>query len=623
MPKIMLKKGHTPLMLLVLLIFLISIPFIPNTSNLEYIKNDDVMNPKYSATLEGTENILITEVFRLGNISGYGGVSIEDTISFKNLNENPINSIFITIPLNISENLVYFNAKGIDGNTLLAERSDMVMNGYELIAVYFNSPLLPQQSKKIIFIQYFRNLVWYHIDYSPELELQHYINFKGYVYPTLLYKSERNMNAVFHVSQGAGALSGGWGFEQVELYFIKYDFAYIEASVTGQYISPFLENLNDLKVINISYFYNEETRIEFEEMNREIYVSPWGIIRVTDELLIKNTGPIGISNIYLDFPSSAKEIYVSDDIGEILGLSLRNEGKTKKLRISLLENRVRLIPNSSFQFNVRYYLPFEDYFSINWFQESINIDLFSTTYEYLGKELSVSVIIDGCLSVDDITEPPESINKAHGSITLFYTSEFVAPLESRIIQFTFTIDFFDLLLRPILLTLFIALIASLYVLIIKTRKKDYSTQILSREFIPTSEIREYCSLYEERNALLLEMRQAEEDAKRKKIAKKNYKNVLTKNTTKIDEIQQEITPFKKLLNESGETFETIVKKLDVLEAERISIKDSLNLLESRYKRGRLPSRAAYIKLSDDFKKRRKKIDRTIDKFLQQLRSYLL
>jgi hypothetical protein len=63
--------------------------------------------------------------------------------------------------------------------------------------------------------------------------------------------------------------------------------------------------------------------------------------------------------------------------------------------------------------------------------------------------------------------------------------------------------------------------------------------------------------------------------------------------------------------------------LDVLEAERDSVKDSLVLLESRYKRGRLPSRAAYLKLSDDFKKRRKKIDRTIDKLIQQLRSYIL
>ncbi len=121
----------------------------------------------------------------------------------------------------------------------------------------------------------------------------------------------------------------------------------------------------------------------------------------------------------------------------------------------------------------------------------------------------------------------------------------------------------------------------------------------------------------------MEIRQSEEAAKRKKMAKKSYKNLLNKNTSKIEEIEKEIIPFKKVLLEASETFETIVKRLDVLEAERISVKDSLALLESRYKRGRLPSRAAYLKLSNDFNKRSKKIDRTIDKLIQQLRSYLL
>ncbi len=169
----------------------------------------------------------------------------------------------------------------------------------------------------------------------------------------------------------------------------------------------------------------------------------------------------------------------------------------------------------------------------------------------------------------------------------------------------------------------ILLIISLYVIIAKTRKREKDISALKKEYIPVNEIREFCSLLEEKNALILEIRQTEEDAKRRKIAKKKYKNLLTKNNAKIEEIQNEIIPFKKILMETTDVFENIVKKLDVLEAERISVKDSLSLLESRYKRGRLPSRTAYLKLSDDFKKRQKKIDRTIDKLIQQLRSYLL
>ncbi|MFW9822647.1 MAG: hypothetical protein ACFFE4_06925 [Candidatus Thorarchaeota archaeon] len=619
----MIKKVKSSSFILILLIILFTISLLPNFSHNEYNYDGEVQNPQYSASLEGADNIIVTDIIRTANITGYGLVSFEDMISFKNLNENPINSIFISIHSNISDELVYFDAKGIDDNTLLTERSYLIMGEYEMIAVYFDSPLLPQQTKTIIFNQHFNNLLWYHIDYSPENDLQHFINYRGFVFPTLPYKAERKMVAIFNVDERPGSLDGGWGFEQINLDFVKYDIEYIKDSVKGSYITPFLENLNENRIINISYYQNNFVNLELEEINRDIFISPWGIIRVSEELNIRNRGIIGLENLILDIPKAARDVYVSDDIGEILGLRITEQGATKELRISLLTNRVRLIPNSSFTFSVRYYLPFENYFSVNWVQESINLDIFSTSYGYIGKQLSIRLIIDGCSSIDYISELPKAITKSQGTTTLFYTFDYVFPVQAKLIQFTFTIDFFDLLLRPILIILIISLIASIYVLVIKTRKKEYGAPLITREFIPVNEIREFCSLYEEKNALMLEMRQAEEDAKRKKIAKKNFKNIINKNSTKVDEIQQELTPFKKILSESGEVFENIIKKLDVLEAERISIKDSLNLLESRYKRGRLPSRAAYMKLSDDFKKRMKKIDRTIDKFLQQLRSYLL
>ena len=85
-------------------------------------------------------------------------------------------------------------------------------------------------------------------------------------------------------------------------------------------------------------------------------------------------------------------------------------------------------------------------------------------------------------------------------------------------------------------------------------------------------------------------------------------------------VPPEATP---IISEINVSFENIVRKLEVLEAERLSVKDGLNLLEARYKRGRLPSRAAYMKLSDNFLIRLKKIDRSIDKNIRSLRSYLL
>ncbi|KKK98302.1 hypothetical protein LCGC14_2644110, partial [marine sediment metagenome] len=450
---------------------------------------------------------------------------------------------------------------------------------YEMIAIYFDSPILPQQTKTISFLTKYKDLLTYHMEGENQ-----FITYQGLVYPIFPYKSERNFNALYFLPERAGGLEGGWGFEQPELFMIKYDFQYIASLVVGSYVTPFLENLNENKNINVSFFHTDLTLMEIEESNREILISPWGIIQIDEELTIKNFGSIVMSSILLNIPHDARGIYISDDIGEILGISITESGesRSKQVRIDLLQNRVRMIPSSSFQFKIRYFLPFENYFSINWFQESIEIDLFSTNYEYLIKQQNIKVRIKGCYSVDFITEPPESITKVQGSTILLYTSDIVSPLESRIILVTFTIDVFDLLMRPILFILFIILFTSIFVFLIKTRKNQYDMQELKRDYIPINEIREFCILQEEKNALILEIRQSTEDAKKKKIAKKNYKNLVSKNNSKIEEIQKEILPFKKSLNEASETFESIIKKLDVLDAERLSIKDSLNLLESRY-----------------------------------------
>ncbi|MFX1428124.1 MAG: hypothetical protein ACFFBE_16845, partial [Promethearchaeota archaeon] len=414
----MLKKTRSLIFILVCLIFLINITFLPKQSEIDYNKNDIFQNPQSSANLEGVDYILVTNAERYVNISGFGVVTIEDYISIKNLNHNPITSMLIAIPLNQSINLMHYEAKGIDGNSLLTERSHLIMNEYEMITVYFESPLLPFQTKRIIFYQQFTGLLVYTFQNEHQ-----YINYTGYVFPTLPYRSLRSMLSIFNVPLRAEGMEGGWGFEQTDLFFIKYDLFYIKDSVEGAYVEPFLKNLNKYKIVRVSFFKDDVALMEFEEINREIFISPWGIIKVSEEYIIKNYGIASTQYLYLNIPKSARDVYLSDDIGEILGLRLLNKGKNKELRINLLQNRVRLLPNSSFRFKIKYYLPFEKYFSLNWFQESIEIDLFITSFEYFGKRLNIKLIIDGCYSLDRITLAPEAVKKTHGTMTLIFTSD--------------------------------------------------------------------------------------------------------------------------------------------------------------------------------------------------------
>ncbi|MFX1410174.1 MAG: hypothetical protein ACFFA6_07470 [Promethearchaeota archaeon] len=619
----MLKRKNILFVFTVFLLITVIFSFISNPSEINYINQNNTENPKLSANLEGAENIIITDIGRAINISQYDLMHFRDSITIKNLNNNPITSLFIAIPLEYSEYLIFVEATGNGGNTLLTERCYMVMDVYEMIAIYFDSPLLPQQITTVIFRHTYKNLLSFQIESVNPITQG--VSFTGYLFPLLPYKSEKNMRTVFDFPDDGEELatSDDWGAVVPGYNLVIYDLEYIESELGDNYIKPFLENLEDYRYSTVHIVDNGFTRLEAKEIAREIFISPWGIIRVKESFLIKNEGLVNLDKFSLKLPEYANNMYLSDDLGEILNDGIGDSGILTIDLSDVQGNRVPMTPNSSFSFNLLYYLPFEKFYSLNWFQESIQIDILTTKYDFLGRDQTVKIVIDGCSSIDYVTEPPDAIKKSKGNYVLYYKSDYVTPLETKTIQFTFTIDLFDLLLRPIIFIIIISSIASIYVLIIKTRKREYDSEALKKEFIPIDEIREFCSLYEEKNALFLEIKQAEDDAKRKKMAKKKYKNILDKNTGKIEEIQKEIIPFKKTLMETNEAFENIIKKLDVLEAERVSVKDSLNLLETRYKRGRLPSRAAYLKLSDDFKKRGKKIDRNIDKFIQQLRSYLL
>jgi len=584
-----------------------------------------VEDPQLLGTLEGADNLLVVEILRTTNLSSYGLVNIKDRLTILNNNNNPINSILFGIKVEDSNNLIYFNAFGETQNTLSIERSNEIIDIYEMITIYFDMPLLPSQEITLTVLHSYNNLISYELSYIED-RVSQLLLFKGPVFPLLPYKSEGNIKSNYLLPEGSswyfhtefgdmGALAGESN--------VVYD---LEENLEITYLEPFLVNSGGLNETNIFVIDDLSSKLEIEKIDKDIFISPWGIIRNVEEITIENVGIVTIGLLSMKIPIDAMNVKVYDDLGEILGVSITesvDDVSTKSVSIQLYQNRVSLTPASKFKFFLEYYLPPEGYISFNWLQQSISINILTTKYEYLIYEQTTNVIIEGCSRVDYMSSLPEALHNSGNSKVLIFNTEIISPLENKDVLITYTFDLFEILIRPVVFVMIIALLSSVFVLAIKTLKREEQVSIFKKAFIPVSEIREFCSLYEERNALVLEIRKAESETKRKKLAKKTYKNLLSKNSAKIDQIKEEIFPFKKILMETNDTFSNMVKRLDVLDAERISISDSLNLLETRYKRGKLPSKAAFQKLSDDFFNRQKKLDRTIDKYIQQLRSYLL
>ncbi|MFX0059285.1 MAG: hypothetical protein ACFE85_15025 [Candidatus Hodarchaeota archaeon] len=620
----MIKKKIFYLLITGSLLILILSPHLQFNLNKDFIvqPNDELL--KSSSSLDGVNDVLIKVSLREVNVLPFGLINVQDKLTILNKNNNPVTSLFIGVPLSYSNDLMFFKAEGIRKNSLLTERSNMIMNDFEIINVYFESPLLPNQETTIIFYQTYNNLISYQLS-----GIEQSLNYTNYIYPLLPYRTEGDVQTLINVPETSNVVNIEQVLADIGRPLAGKSYLYDLADTTKiDHLDPFLTNIEqENREITIMYEDRDTTKLEIEKIIREIHVSPWGIIEIKENLLIHNKGIINVTTFPINISSISKNLRIYDSLGM---LSIRDvtdplltDPEKLSIGINLIANRPPLTPNSKYSLNIKYNLPFEEHYSLDWFKESIKMDLFTTTYEYLIKEQEIDLIIEGINDLEYISSPPSAIINSQGSHILSFYSENIGPLENKVVQFTFSIDLFELLARPIILTLVVALFSSIYVLIIKVRKREMGLSVFTRESIPINEIREYCVLYEEMNALILEIRNAEDAVKQKKLAKKQYNNILKKNSSKIETIKKEIIPFKQTLMKTNEAFDNIIKRLDVLDAERISLNDSLNLLENRYKMGKLPSKAAYQKLSNDFMNRRKKIDRTIDKNIQQLRSYLL
>ncbi|MFX1238319.1 MAG: hypothetical protein ACFFAS_14285 [Promethearchaeota archaeon] len=614
----MFKSKISRYLIIGFIILIVGVSFICASTN-NYSSNDNnIYEPRVSADVGGMNDVIFTNISRKAELGKYGIVNIEDYLEFQNNHHDPITCIFVGLSPNFSRNLIYHNAiSGDNSGSLLIERASFKSNGYEMIAIYLDSPLNPGQKTSVIYSQSYKDLIAYNEYYSDQQTV-----FSGSVFPIIPYKAEGSIISRYYSS--SPPYSDGFGVDDSETNITTFDFKnYVPASgPKPSYLEAFSENLDEQQNFTVGTLETRYSKLEIGDLNREILISPWGIIKVTENFEIQNNGLITIKYIPMRIPTSAFSVSLTDYLGEISGTTI--EDGEIGITFTYSSNRPAITPGSKMKVTLSYYLPFHEHSSVNWFQESVKLDLLTTTFDYLVKDQTIKVRIEGCQSVDYYSVNPDSIQKSQGDIISTYYSDYVSPMETKTVLFTYTISILDLSIRPIVFMLFIIVLSSTFVILSKRiKKKDRESYVLGQEILPIRDIREYCSLCEEKNALILEIRMLDENLRRKKIAKKKYNSVVENSLKKIEEIEAEITPFKNTLKEIGPIFENIIRKIDILDAERVSINDSINLLDVRYKQGKLPSRAAYQKLADGFLKRRRKIDRNYDKLIQQLRSYIL
>ncbi|MBD3353761.1 MAG: hypothetical protein GF364_19920, partial [Candidatus Lokiarchaeota archaeon] len=527
-------------------------------------------------------NIYISEGVRNVYLGEMGLTRINDVVTIYNNGSEPLDYFYYTIENAYLSNMKYIGCKTDKRSSLVVQDSINKINGLEAYIIYLDDPLLPKSTKKVTITTVYIDIIITSGSRTTQL-----CDFEIGMIPTIPYKI---LSLDVKINIPSGATVGTFNPEGTAqgTTQIIYDFSdlssFTSETLTGQYT------------------YNTNPILEYLSIIRKVDVNTWDDINIQEEYVINNTGNIPVTTLKWQVPIDAENVTARDDIGTITGVTLVDQpnadGNTRNVTLDLTSNRSPMNGKSALNFIVEYHLPLENYYS--WALKGailkLNLMMFKTKALIRYQETNVFLYAGDKIKV--VTLTPDEISYQSNSLVLTYEDHDLVGLEAKYLYLEYKRDAFQFYYRPVIFIFLILTLLSSYVAL--RRKMGRSTEFIEirEDIVPESEIREFVTLYEEINAIRIDLQKLREQVARKKIHKKEYQKSRRMLLSKLKNAQDEITSFKKYLIDAGGRFSEIVKKLDLHEAELLANQDGIKLHEERYRKGKLPSKRAYNKLKD-------------------------
>lgn len=590
---------------IILLSFTLSL-VTPNTGlETNSIDSNQIIPNSASTT---TDNVFVQKLTRSYTVDNYGLVYIKDQYNILNNQSSALLNFQFCISDEEASGLCYYSAENQGSSSLAIRRLPNKLNNYQALEVIFNDPILPYKSNNITIQLVLKDMLGYY----PS---QNYYLIDLDLIPVLPYTLV-NYQTTVNLPSGSTQIeySNGGSTESVSKEF-----------GTNNTQDPFARLPNRCTYVN-----SQTPILKLTNVDRIIEINPLGYIRIIEKHYLQSFGVPQVYTFSLRAPEDAYNVTAKDDIGKISDVafaSVKNGDKTKNITFTLYgtatSNRAILRYGTIFFYQLEYYLPFEDVYSNSISKNNIIIDRFTTKSDFIILEQTTTLKIIGAIKITRSNfELPKQV-LSENSLSISFKEKDVTKYHNFYLDLSYQNNFFLLFSRALIYTALIVGFLSVYIYRKTVQKPDEEGEGLIEKAIPVRELRQFVTLYEERNAIQLDMEKVDEDLIKRKIQKKAYSKTMKTYQDKVKQIDEEIRPFKKELMVSVEKITSVIQQLDYLEAERLSVKDSITLLQDRYKKGKLPSRAAYDRLSGDLLKRIEELQRKIDRNINELRAYLI
>jgi hypothetical protein len=551
----------------------------------------------------------ITYLSRSAFVDAFGTFYTKDSITFINTDSEPANFFYICLNETQTSQLYEMIVTGISGERYSYQLLGTKLSGYNTWKITFPGAVMPGGEINFVVSRFF---------YGAMNTVVNGSGLFGTIYHTTFPITP------YYVDVESCAVKLPQGSDITEFQPI-----YGEKEVGKNNVINFAATNMFPFFTNLLYVAFKHTAVAFTETDRSVVTVTAGMQnwQVSNVVEITNKGTADLSTLIFTVPSDAYEFTAKDHLSFIAGVADTETeiGGFKNVTINLLANRYKITSNNKFAFTFSFKLPITTSRVVQGdTRNALFVDIFQLVYNpwvMRNVEVRIGLPQASFINFNLLNAMPEAVDNQDGLQYLIYRQSAAVPDSSKLVTVMYEYSTLAMQTRPLIIALVVGLVA-MFIIIARKALMRYEQPVLAvTAEVPVEALKDFSDIFEEKVAAYFDLDTLNEDFQRRKIKKREYQIKVDDLTRRIKLLDSQVRPSKRKLVEFGGRFKEIIDELDLLEAERQSVQDSLITLERRYKDGQIKSRVAYEQLYDNYAVRLKKIQGAIDSGVTELKSY--
>ncbi len=531
--------------------------------------------------------LIADDVQRSIHLLEYGLVITNDTFTVTNIGQDVVFHVWAAIPLELEEHVQFFQAETEDGAVLLSQRVPLIGTNSTGWKVYIPEPIMPGTSFTYKTVMVFEGLTTLNAEgikcnISPVPTSPYFIS---------------SCDASFTHYIGVSSPS--------------------ESSVTSTNVNPYSYQPTNISLdIDVG---RGIPLISYIQLERQFTIDPWGYLQVieTHRLQLDSINPYNDwRTISTTLPQGSEFIKAYDSISNLSTIITHLGNQTQRTSINVqLQYRPEL--SDIYQFFIEYRCPLDYYQTIaqNRFFLSIN-PYFG--HPWIIRHQITEFVLPAETRLLTLPAGAEITTSMSGQYLVKFHDYNVSRFQKAEYVFSFVYPAQLAYQRPMIFALVLSVICLAYVAARRVPIFREEEIITVRAAIDSTLLSDFCALYGEKIALLLQTERLERSMLTHKISKPRYRKERKLFERKLRSLERDLQGRARPLIEAGGKYESSIRQLELLEAERVSSIEALRALEQRYKQKRVTP-AVYQKLRADLEKRRDKANSGMDRVLIDLR----